>query len=112
FGSFRIVVPTERVVAGPDTLRIERLGYATTDVPYQLRDGEIRVDAVLPLQAVALDQIVVTGTTGNQERRAQAAVVGTIDAADVVREAPVSNVVQLDRKSTRLNSSHVKNSYA
>jgi TonB-linked SusC/RagA family outer membrane protein len=94
-GNYRIVVPTERVVAGPDTMRFERLGYGTVDVPYTLGDGDIRVDAALPLQAVALDQIVVTGTAGNRERRAQAAVIGSIDAEDLVREAPISNVTHL-----------------
>ena len=46
-------------------------------------------------QAVSLEQVVVTGTAGNQERRAQAAVVATIDASEVVSEAPVTNVTQL-----------------
>lgn len=94
-GNYRINVPTDRVVAGPDTLRIDRIGYADARVPFELRDGDIRVDAVLELQAVALDQILVTGTAGNQERRAQAAVVGTIDAADIVRQAPINNLTQL-----------------
>lgn len=94
-GAYRIVVPTERIVAGPDTLRIDRLGYTTNRVPYELSDGEIRLDVVLSLEAVALDQIVVTGTAGNQERRAQAAVVATIDAAEVMRDAPIANVSQL-----------------
>ncbi|MGH7505941.1 MAG: TonB-dependent receptor plug domain-containing protein, partial [Longimicrobiales bacterium] len=94
-GNYRIVVPTERIIAGPDTLRFERLGYETTDVPYTLADGDIRVDAVLPLEAVALDQILVTGTAGNQERRAQAAVIGSIDASELAREAPIANVTQL-----------------
>jgi TonB-linked SusC/RagA family outer membrane protein len=94
-GGYQINVPTERVVAGPDTLRIDRIGYATTRVPYQLQNGDIRVDVVVALQAVALDRILVTGTAGNQERRAQAAVIGTIDAADLVRQAPVNNVTHL-----------------
>jgi outer membrane receptor for ferrienterochelin and colicin len=46
-------------------------------------------------QAVSLEQVVVTGTAGNQERRAQAAVVASIDAGDVVKEAPVTTVTQL-----------------
>ena len=95
FGRFRIVVPTERIVAGPDSLRIERLGYRTETVSYQLRDGEMRVDVALAFQAVPLDQLVVTGTAGNQERRAQAAVIGSIDADEVVRLAPINNVTQL-----------------
>ena len=94
-GRFRIVVPVGRIAAGPDALRLERIGYGSTDVPFELHNGDIRVDAVLPLQAVALDQVVVTGTAGNQERRAQAAVIGTIDAAEVVRQSPIQNVTQM-----------------
>jgi TonB-dependent SusC/RagA subfamily outer membrane receptor len=94
-GNFRIVVPTERIVAGPETLRVERIGFAPTEVQFDLRDGDIRVAVVMPLRAVPLEQIVVTGTAGNQERRAQAAVVGSIAAADLVRQAPINNVTQL-----------------
>jgi TonB-linked SusC/RagA family outer membrane protein len=94
-GNYRIVVPTERIVAGSETLRVERIGFAPTDVQFDLRDGDIRVDVVMPLRAVPLEQIVVTGTAGNQERRAQSAVVGSIDAADIVRQAPINNVTQL-----------------
>lgn len=94
-GRYRLVVPTERVIAGPDTLRVERLGYVSTNVPFDLRDGDIRVDVTLALQAVPLDRIVVTGTAGNLERRAQAAVVSAIDAAELVRNAPISSTTQL-----------------
>ncbi|MGH7503304.1 MAG: SusC/RagA family TonB-linked outer membrane protein [Longimicrobiales bacterium] len=94
-GSYRMTVPTERVVAGPDTLLVDRIGYASTAVPFQMRDGDIRVDVVLELQAIALDQVVVTGTAGNQLRRAQAAVVASIDASDIVAHVPVSNVTHL-----------------
>ncbi|MGH7551500.1 MAG: carboxypeptidase-like regulatory domain-containing protein, partial [Longimicrobiales bacterium] len=63
-GNYRIVVPTERIVAGPDTLRVERIGFSSANVAYDLRDGDLRVDAVLALQAVPLEQILVTGTAG------------------------------------------------
>jgi TonB-dependent starch-binding outer membrane protein SusC len=94
-GQFRLVVPLDDAAGRGDTLHVERLGYATTAVPVALRDGAVHVDAVLPLQALALDRIVVTGTAGNQERRAQAALVATVDAADVLRDGPVSNVTQV-----------------
>src|SRR4029079_6321926 len=45
--------------------------------------------------AVALDQIVVTGTAGNQEVKAQSAVVATIDAADLMAKASILNVNEL-----------------
>jgi TonB-linked SusC/RagA family outer membrane protein len=94
-GHYELVVPTNRVVAGPDSLFMRRLGYASRTVPFTMRDGDIRVDAVLTLEALPLDAIVVTGTAGNQQRRAQPAVVATINAADVMAKAPVSGVTQL-----------------
>ena len=94
-GQYRIVVPTQRIAAGPDTLRVQRLGYSTVAVPVELREGRIAVDVALELEAVPLEQIVVSGTAGNQRRRAQAAIVGTINAVDVVDRAPIVNVTQL-----------------
>lgn len=94
-GRYRMVVPSDRVMAGPDTLRFERLGYATTDVPYTLGEGEITVDATLPVHAITLDEILVTGTAGNQQRRAQGAVIDRIDAEALVRDAPIANVTQM-----------------
>ena len=45
--------------------------------------------------AVSLEQIVVTGTAGNQETKAQSAVVATIGASDLMLKAPVLNVNEL-----------------
>ncbi|HXE58523.1 MAG TPA: SusC/RagA family TonB-linked outer membrane protein, partial [Gemmatimonadales bacterium] len=94
-GRYRLIVPGPRLAPGPDTLRVDRIGYASTATPVELRPGELRVDVRLALQAVPLDQIVVTGTAGNQQRRAQAAVVASIDAADLLARSPVTNVSQL-----------------
>ena len=94
-GSYRLVVPEERLVARQDTLRVTRIGFAPTRVPFQLAAGSINVDVVLNEQAVALDQIVVSGTAGSQVRRAQSAEVATIDASRIARTAPVSSVSQL-----------------
>jgi TonB-linked SusC/RagA family outer membrane protein len=94
-GVYRIQVPADRFAAGPDTLRVTRLGYRPTTVRFTLAPGRVTVDVTLSSQAVSLEQVVVTGTAGNQERRAQAAVVSTIDASEVVKEAPVTSVTQL-----------------
>jgi len=94
-GVYRIQVPPDRFVARGDTLRVTRLGYRPATARFTLAPGRVDVDVVLSSQAVSLEQVVVTGTAGNQERRAQAAVVATIDAADVARQAPISNVTQL-----------------
>ena len=94
-GIYRMQVPPNLFVARSDTLRVTRLGYRPATVPFTLVPGRVNVDVTLSTQAVSLEQVVVTGTAGNQERRAQAAVVSTIDASEVVREAPVTSVTQL-----------------
>ena len=94
-GTFQLVVPADRVVARVDTLVVTRLGYRQARVPFSLREGRIPIDVVMASQVVALDQVVVTGTAGNQERRAQPAVITTIDAADIMAKAPVLNVNEL-----------------
>ena len=94
-GIYRLFVPPDRFVARADTIRVTRLGFRPASVPFTLASGRVTVDVTLTSQAVSLEQVVVTGTAGNQERRAQAAVVATIDAAETVKEAPITSVTQL-----------------
>ena len=42
-----------------------------------------------------LSDVVVTGTVGNQERKAQAATVSSLSAADIKKDAPISNVNEM-----------------
>ncbi len=51
----------------------------------------IRHDFTLTEQAISLQEVVVTGTAGRLERKAQAAVVEKLDAARVTEVAPVNN---------------------
>ena len=78
-----------------ETLHVTRLGYRPKDVAFSLAQGTVTVNAEMQATAVALDQIVVTGTAGNQEIKAQSAVVATIDATDLMAKAPVLNVNEL-----------------
>jgi TonB-linked SusC/RagA family outer membrane protein len=94
-GVFRLYVPPDRFVAQPETLRVTRLGFRPATAPFTLASGQVTVNVVMASQVIALQQVVVTGTAGNQERRAQAALVATIDAADIVRNAPVLDVNEL-----------------
>ena len=93
-GMYRLVIPTDRAM-GTDTLRVTRLGFRPAMVRVELREGDQTVDVVLSDQVIALDEVLVTGTAGNQERRAQPAVIASIDASDIVAKAPVSNVTEL-----------------
>jgi TonB-linked SusC/RagA family outer membrane protein len=94
-GSYQLIVPDDRVVARQDTLRVTRIGFSPERLPFRLAEGTIRVDVVMTEQAVALDQILVSGTAGNQSRRAQSAEVATVDAGMIVRTAPIASVSQL-----------------
>jgi TonB-linked SusC/RagA family outer membrane protein len=94
-GSYQLVVPEDRVVVRQDTLRVTRIGFSPARVPFQLGPGAIRVDVVISEQAVALDQILVSGTAGNQLRRAQSAEVASVDASKIMRTSPIASVSQL-----------------
>jgi TonB-linked SusC/RagA family outer membrane protein len=93
-GTYRLVVPGDRL-ADADSLRVQRIGFEPRAVAIALRPGANALDVVLAERAVGLNEVVVTGTAGNQARRAQGAVVATIDAVDVVQRAPITEVAQL-----------------
>lgn len=94
-GTYRLVVPAERVETGEETLEVTRIGFRARTVSFPLRPGAVVVNITLTEEAVPLDALVVSGTAGNLERRAQPATVSTIDASQVVRQAPVRDVTQL-----------------
>ncbi len=66
-------------------------------IGYSLRQDTIRVSAgqtvslnlEMTQSVINLSEVVVTGTAGNQERKAQAALVASVTAADIIRDAPV-----------------------
>jgi outer membrane receptor for ferrienterochelin and colicin len=94
-GVYRFVVPAERLATRPETLRVMRLGFKPAGAVFSLSSGDMRVDVSMTTQAVALDQVLVTGTAGNQLRGAQAALVGSLDAAEIMSKAPVRDVNEL-----------------
>lgn len=91
-GTYRIA----RVPAGTHVFIARRIGYAAVRRTVSLGDGvSSTLDFALAPSAINLQQVVVTGTAGNQTRAAQSAVVNTINAADIVQKAPVSNVTEV-----------------
>ena len=71
-------------------LRVQMLGFRAHTESARVGATDLRI--ALQQSAIELDGIVVTGTTGNQERRAIGNSVTTIDAAQVNLVAPVSDV--------------------
>src|SRR5690606_15183932 len=111
------------VPAGTHTLRAQFLGYSTATLSVQVLPGQTtNVTISLEEEAIGLEGIVVTAAGEEVRRRELGNVVGNIapDEGELTAVSTLSELLQgrtagvtvRDRKSTRLNSSHVKISYA
>jgi TonB-linked SusC/RagA family outer membrane protein len=90
----RYVMPA--VPAGERQIRASSLGFRAETRTVQVVAGQtVVLDFQLVTSAVALDEVVVTGTAGGTERRAIGNVVSSIRAADVVEIAPVRDIQSL-----------------
>jgi hypothetical protein len=82
------------VPTGNYQLRAERIGYATLTREISIRAEETAtIDLAMELQALGLDEIVVTGTAGAARRREVGNSIAQINLAEV--RAPVASVDQL-----------------
>src|SRR5204863_7252262 len=71
------------IPAGAYTIIARRIGYSSARQSVTVSgSGEATANFVLQSAAVSLDQVVVTGTAGGQERRTIATTGSTINAAD------------------------------
>ncbi len=84
------------VAAGERQVRAISLGFRSETQTVQVVAGQaVTVNFALSTSAVALDEVVVTGTAGGTERRAIGNVVSSIRAADVMELNPVSDMQSL-----------------
>jgi TonB-dependent starch-binding outer membrane protein SusC len=91
-GNFRIA----NVAPGTQQVRALFIGFRTATVEVQVTAGQVAVaNFTLSESAVALDELIVTGTAGRQERRAQAASIASIDAAALTEIVPITNITTL-----------------
>lgn len=91
-GRYRLV----NVPAGPHVLVARRIGYtALRQAVTVTANGEVTVNLAITQSAIALDQVVVTGTAGAQEKRAIGNAVATINAADELRKSGSTNITSL-----------------
>jgi hypothetical protein len=88
-GEFRFAT----VRAGSQVVGAFRLGFKATSDTIRIVAGQTtNLTVKMSETSVNLSQVVVTGTAGNQERKAQAALVSSVSAADIINSAPVNNV--------------------
>jgi TonB-linked SusC/RagA family outer membrane protein len=81
------------VPTGAQTVRVQMLGYAAQQQPVTIASGETaQVQFQLEQQAVALDELVVTGTPGAQLARSLGNTVAKVNAAELTAVAPPANI--------------------
>ena len=91
-GRYRLV----GVPAGSHVLIARRIGFAAQRQTITVAVGsEATANFALNASAIALDQVVVTGTAGAQERRSIGNAVSTINAAEELRKSGAPNVTSL-----------------
>jgi len=81
---------------GAVVVRARLLGHEPVERRFTVSAGETKtLDFALPRRTATLDQVVVTGTAGETQRRAIGNVVESINASDVLATAPVMSVGQV-----------------
>lgn len=91
-GAFQL----QNVPAGTHQVVAERLGYQRATSQVTVVSGEnVPLEFRLQQQALALDQVIVTGTPGGTQRRAIGNVVATISASELTERAPINNMQEL-----------------
>ena len=86
----------QNVPAGTHTVTVERIGYGTVSREVTLSAGETAVENFnLTEAALALDEIIVTGTAGGTRRRAIGNDVTRLDVVDIQAMSPVVNMEQV-----------------
>ena len=84
------------VPMGTYTIRVIVIGYARMETTISVAPGQPAVvNFSLARAAISLDEIVVTGTAGAQEKRTLGNHVATVQVGGLVETAPISNVTEL-----------------
>ncbi|MQA91332.1 MAG: SusC/RagA family TonB-linked outer membrane protein [Gemmatimonas sp.] len=84
------------VPAGTHTVTVQRIGYRNGTSAVTVTVGEAtNVDFAIEEEALALDEIIVTGTPGGTQRRALGNSVAQVEAADVVERSTITDMQEL-----------------
>ncbi len=92
YGQFLILIPANQVNGQQVVLAATSIGYDEASVTITLNPGTITQNLTLPTRAISLDELVVTGTAGRKEMRAQAASISTIQTSQLQEVAPITTV--------------------
>lgn len=77
------------------TVQVSSIGFGEVTQTVALRPGVVVQDFMIAQRAIQLDELVVTGLAGQQERRASGTVVASVKAAEIAQVAPITSVANL-----------------
>jgi TonB-linked SusC/RagA family outer membrane protein len=81
------------VPAGPRTVTVQRIGYAQMTQNVTVAAGQtVVLDFRIAEEALALDEIIVTGTPGGTQRRALGNSIEVLSASAITEQAPITNI--------------------
>jgi len=84
------------VPVGPRTVTVQRIGYRQVTQNVTVAAGQTAVlDFRITEEALALDEIIVTGTPGGTQRRAIGNTVATVGASQVTQDVAISGMQDL-----------------
>lgn len=94
-GRYSFQIPAAQAAGQSVTVQVSSVGYGQATETVVLRPGMVVQNFTIIQSAIQLDEVIVTGTAGRQDRRAQGAVVSTIQAAEIAKVAPITSVANL-----------------
>lgn len=93
-GDGRYVIPN--VPVGSHTVRAALLGYSRLETTVSVAAGmTVTTNFAMNRAVVTLDELVVTGTAGAQEKRTLGNSIGQIQVGEQLEDVPISNVTEL-----------------
>ncbi|MCG6957083.1 MAG: SusC/RagA family TonB-linked outer membrane protein, partial [Gemmatimonadetes bacterium] len=95
YGRYLLLIPADQVSGQTVTLKVSSIGYEDAETSVELKPGTIVVNLTMATKAIALDEVIVTGTAGRTERRVQSAEVSSINSTQVAAVAPITTVSNL-----------------
>lgn len=91
-GKYRIIA----VPAGTQKVNVRLIGYSAQQRVVEIPgDGDVTANFTLVRQAISLSQVLVTGTAGRQEMRAQGATVASVNVGKISEVTPVKSVTDV-----------------
>ncbi len=84
------------VPAGQRNVRATKLGFSSREATVVVAEGQTaELNLNLPVSAIVLSEVVVTGTAGAQEKREIGNSIGTIAVGEQLPAAPIANATEL-----------------